>query len=327
MPPVAPADFELNANTDEFVDLLLAQQRQLNLQATTCPDTGARLIDLGNQCAGGLEAGRCLAEICLATLGDVRIVPARAELSSGPAVQVQTDWPLVACLASQYAGWKLAQDKYFAMGSGPFRLAAIKEPLFAKFGWEREQATSVVGILEARGFPPPELIAKIAEDCQVTTPGVTLLAAPTASLAGGVQIVARSVETALHKLLELGFDVSKVISGYGVSPLPPPGKDDLAAIGRTNDAILYGGEVTLYVRCEDDLLAEYGPQTPSQASDDYGQPFQAIFERYQGDFYQIDPHLFSPAVVTFHNLATGRTFQYGKLNPAVLQESFFGGPL
>ena len=88
-------------------------------------------------------------------------------------------------------------------------------------------------------------MAKIAAACQVEPSSVTLLVAPTASLAGGVQVVARSVETAMHKLAELKFDLARIVSAHGSAPLPPVAGDDLAAIGRTNDAILYGARVVL----------------------------------------------------------------------------------
>ncbi len=210
-------------------------------------------------------------------------------------------------MAAQYAGWQITGEKFFAMGSGPMRAAAAKEPLFAKIGCT-EQADDAVGVLETRQFPPDAVCRDIAERCGVSPERLTLLLAPTASLAGSVQVVARSVETALHKLFELGFDLRRIESGFGTAPLPPAAADDLAAIGRTNDAILYGGEVTLFVRGDDASLEAVGPRVPSGASSDHGQPFAAIFERYDRDFYKIDPHLFSPARVTLCGLDSGRTF-------------------
>ncbi|HEY8504295.1 MAG TPA: methenyltetrahydromethanopterin cyclohydrolase, partial [Gemmataceae bacterium] len=139
--------------------------------------------------------------------------------------------------------------------------------------------------------------------------------------AGTVQVVARSLETALHKLHELRFDLTKVISGYGVAPLPPVAADEKRAVGRTNDAILYGGRVTLWVRADDDELAELGPKVPSAASAEHGTPFAEILER-AGDFYQIDPLLFSPAEVTFQNLKTGRCHVFGRVEPEILARSF-----
>jgi methenyltetrahydromethanopterin cyclohydrolase len=149
-----------------------------------------------------------------------------------------------------------------------------------------------------------------------------LLVAPTASLAGGLQIVARSVETALHKLHTLDFDLSRVVSAYGVAPMPPIAKDDLGAIGRTNDAILYGAKVILWVEGDDDSLLEVGPRVPSSASHDHGEPFATIFARYNHDFYAVDPHLFSPAEVVFHNVETGRVHGFGATDEAVLARSF-----
>jgi methenyltetrahydromethanopterin cyclohydrolase len=179
-----------------------------------------------------------------------------------------------------------------------------------------------VGVLETRQFPPDEVCRDLAAQCRVPADRLTLLLAPTASLAGTVQVVARSVETALHKLHALGFDLRRVVGGCGLAPLPPPGRDDMAAIGLTNDAVLYGGQATLWVRGDDASLDEIGPQVPSAASPDFGEPFAEIFERYERDFYKIDPHLFSPAEVTFHNIDTGRTLRCGWLQPEILERSF-----
>jgi methenyltetrahydromethanopterin cyclohydrolase len=137
-----------------------------------------------------------------------------------------------------------------------------------------------------------------------------------------VQVVARSLETALHKLYELKFNLAQVVSGYGTAPLPPVAADEMAAIGRTNDAILYGGQVVLWVNTDDDLLAELGPKVPSSASPDHGAPFATIFGRYDMDFYKIDPMLFSPAVISFHNLRTGRCLTFGRVEADVLRRSF-----
>jgi methenyltetrahydromethanopterin cyclohydrolase len=204
------------------------------------------------------------------------------------------------------------------------RAAAGKEAIYDAIGG-REEPEAVVGVLEARKKPTPAVVARVAAACRVSPPAVTLLVAPTASLAGGVQVVARSVETALHKLHELGFDLARVVSAQGAAPLPPVAKDDLAAIGRTNDAILYGARVVLHVTGDDASLEEVGPKVPSSSSKDHGAPFAEIFARYNHDFYAVDPHLFSPAEVVFQNLATGRARAFGAVAEPVLVRSFFGG--
>jgi methenyltetrahydromethanopterin cyclohydrolase len=239
-----------------------------------------------------------------------------------PHVQVVTDAPVAACMAAQYAGWQIAVGKFFAMGSGPMRAAYGKEPLFDSIPG-REESPVAVGVLETRKLPDDAVISFLAERLKLGPKSITLLAAPASSLAGTIQVVARSLETAIHKLHEIKFDLSQVVSGYGVAPLPPVAADEMQAIGRTNDAILYGGRVVLWVKADDQQLAEVGPKVPSSASPDYGAPFAAIFERYGKDFYKIDPMLFSPAQIVFHNVKSGKAHTFGRLGPDVLQRSFF----
>jgi methenyltetrahydromethanopterin cyclohydrolase len=280
---------------------------------------GARVIDCGGAVTGSLSAGLLMARACLADLADVQLVPD----AFGPAVQVRTDDPVRACLGSQYAGWQVKAENFFAMGSGPMRAAAAREEIFSHIPAKEEPAVAL-GVLETKRHPTEEVVSGIVEKLPTVVEKLTLLVAPAASIAGTLQVVARSVETALHKLHELKFDVNQVVSGYGVAPLPPVAKDELGAIGRTNDAILYGGRVTLWVRADDEHLEAIGPRVPSSGSKDHGAPFAEIYAR-TGDFYRIDPLLFSPAEVTFVNLKTGRAFTFGRCEPGLLRKSFFGG--
>lgn len=291
------------------------ERYRIEVQRLGC---GATIIDCGVKAPGGLAAGLMLARICLADLARVEFSIGSGSLTT---LQVYTDQPLLACMASQYAGWEVKVGKYFAMGSGPMRAAAAREPLFDDVGY-RETAASCVGVLETSQPPDDAVCRDIAEKCRIEPAQLTLLAAPTRSLAGTVQVVARSVETALHKLHELKFDLHRVHSAAGAAPLPPPAKNDLAAIGRTNDAILYGGHATLYVRGDDASLEEIGPQLPSSTSKDHGRPFAEVLAAVNNDFYQIDPLLFSPAAVTLANLDTGHTFVYGQEDWPVLLNSF-----
>lgn len=281
---------------------------------------GARIIDCGGAVTGSLGAGLALARACLADLGEVSYVPCPVPEIGGPAVQVSTDDPVRACLASQYAGWQISVGKYFAMGSGPMRALAAREELFNHIKG-KEESRVAVGVLETKKHPTEEVIAAIVAKLPTFTEQLTLLVAPAASIAGTTQVVARGVETALHKLHELKFDISQVVSGYGVAPLPPVAADELQAIGRTNDAILYGATVTLWVRADDEILASVGPKVPSNSSKDHGSLFADLFARY-GDFYKIDPLLFSPAEVEFRNLKTGTCHRFGKVDSGLVRKSF-----
>jgi methenyltetrahydromethanopterin cyclohydrolase len=310
----------LNARAAALVRAALVDDSPLCV-VTSRTASGATIVDCGVAVEGGIGAGLLMARACLADLATVALEPAPD--GSCPLVQVHTDQPIAACLASQYAGWEIKSAGYFAMGSGPMRAAAGREPLFEEIG-RRETAVDCVGILESSSLPPDGVCREIAIKCGVDPAHLVLLVAPTRSLAGTLHIVARSVETALHKLHELKFDLNRVVSGWGAAPLPPPTHDDLAAIGRTNDAILYGARVILYVRGDDASLSEIGPRIPSSASRDYGRPFVEVLAAYDNDFYKVDPLLFSPAMITLSNEDTGHSQTFGQLDPPMLARSFGG---
>jgi methenyltetrahydromethanopterin cyclohydrolase len=298
---------------------------------------GVRIADCGVRASGSVEAGLVMAQAALAGLGTVRLTAAGPG-AFGPAwpdcpwpvVSVGSDAPVAACLAAQYAGWKVHAGDYFAMASGPIRAAIGREDLFAVIGL-RERSAVAVGILEAARLPPEDVCRQLAADAGVPPAAVILLVARTASPAGTLQVVARSLETAIHKLHDLRFDLGRIRRGRGLAPLPPvpftpsaagPKPDDLAAIGRTNDAILYGGHVTLEVEGpEADLLA-IGPRMVSAASPAFGEPFLRLFERAGSDFYAIDPAVFAPAVVDLVSTATGRTHRFGRIVPEIVARSF-----
>jgi methenyltetrahydromethanopterin cyclohydrolase len=311
----------LNARAQRVVERMLDRADELNIQAHPI-EKGGLFVDCGLSARGGLLAGVELARLCMSDLAEVRLIPGDVCSTPTPYVHVVTDHPVAACLASQYAGWAIQEGKFFAMGSGPMRAASGKEAIYDTIGM-REDSARVVGVLETRKPPGAEVVAKVAAACRVEPGSVTLVAAPTSSLAGGVQIVARSVETALHKLAELHFDLSRIVSATGAAPLPPVAKNDLKAIGRTNDAILYGARVVLFVTGDDASIEAIGPSVPSASSKDHGEPFAAIFARYNNDFYAVDPHLFSPAEIVFNNLDTGRTMRFGATADDVLGRSFF----
>lgn len=299
---------QLNHRAAALCDELMRLAEPLRLSVHRCA-SGATIVDCGVHAPGGLEAGVQMARVCLAGLGSVDLVPdVRLPL---PCVVVRTDHPAAACLGSQYAGWAIRMGDYFAMASGPMRAAAAKEPLFQKLDLA-ERPPRAVGVLETPRLPPPEVCQQVAAQCGVPSEGLILLAARTSSLAGMVQVVARSVESALHKLFELGFELKRVEAGFGSAPLPPAATSDQEAMGRVNDAVLYGSEVLLWVRADDAALAQLGPRLPSQASGDYGTPFLELLKRCGGDFYALDPLLFGPAAVTLCNLDSGHVFRFGQ---------------
>jgi len=312
----------VNQRAAELADRLAADADALRVAVTTLPG-GTRVIDCGSAVPGGLEAGRRFAEITMGGLGSVAFAPVVIDGRWLPGLTVVTDHPALACLGAQYAGWQIKRDGYFAMASGPGRALIRAEELYDDLDVD-EQSSAAVLALETRDEPPDDLAASVAERAVVAPGDLTLLFAPTASLAGGVQVAARVVETALHKLHEIDFDVRRIVSGFGTCPLPPVSKGDPEAIGRTNDAVLYGGQVELTVDAPDDELEAIVERVPSSASEDHGEPFGTVLEKADWDFYKIDPLLFSPAEVRLVSVESGRSFSAGGVALDVLERSFRG---
>jgi methenyltetrahydromethanopterin cyclohydrolase len=286
-------------------------------------ERGATLIDAGIDAPGSIEAGLRIAEICMGGLGEVRLLA--GERAGWPSwLQVRSSQPVLACLASQYAGWSLAAGKeetggkkFFALGSGPARALAGKEELFTELGY-RDRSEQGVLVMEVDRMPPGVIVDKLLRDCALGPQSLSLILTPTTSLAGTTQVVARVLEVALHRAHELGFALEHIVEGSATAPLPAPGADGVQAMGRTNDAILYGGQVHLSVRGEADAARELAMRLPSSNSRDHGRSFADLFEAAGHDFYQLDGALFAPAEVWVSHLGSGRTWHAGQLDMKLL---------
>jgi methenyltetrahydromethanopterin cyclohydrolase len=75
------------------------------------------------------------------------------------------------------------------------------------------------------------------------------------------------------------------------------------------------------VNCATNDARALAEKLPSRASPDYGRPFAEIFKRVNGDFYAIDPMLFSPAKITVTTLETGESFHSGEIDLGLLDAS------
>lgn len=308
----------LNQNSVERFDQLFNQPQLYGLESQTV--LGASILDFGIAARGGLRAGVELAKLTGGMLTDVKIVSA-SSLEQLSAVQCQTDFPLQSCIGSQYAGWPISVEKFFGMGSGPARMIRGREPVLGEYELVESNSATVL-CLESRTVPDSAVVEHVAAELKMDPSQVKIAIAPTGSIAGTLQVVARCLETSLHKLHEIGFDLSKVRSGLASAPIPPVATDDLKGIGVTNDAILFGGIVDLWVDCPEEIILELGEKTPSSSSKDFGTPFYDLFKANQFDFYKIDPLLFSPAKVTFHNLQTGKSTAFGKTDVDLINQSF-----
>ncbi len=284
-------------------------------------DNGCTIVDAGIQHAGSLEAGRLIAEICMGGLGHVSLQTSTTFPHWPWMLTARSNNPVLSCLGSQYAGWSLAHEKFFSLGSGPGRALAGREELFEELGYQ-DQSDAACLVLESDKVPPPEIIEKVSRDTGVKPENLTFILTPTRSLAGTVQIVSRALEVAMHKIHTLHFPLGHVVDGLASAPLPPPSPDFLTGMGRTNDAILFGGHAHIFVKGTDAAAIKLAKELPSSASRDYGRPFAEVLKGADMDFYKIDPMLFSPAAVTVTALESGKNFTGGKLDAALLDQSF-----
>ena len=314
----------VNAGAQVLIEALKGRAAELKV-AVARGARGETLIDAGSRVLGSIAAGIALTEICMGGLGKVRLTVSAATPRWPWTLAIHSANPVTACLASQYAGWKLAhgegKNAFFALGSGPARALARIEPLFETLTY-RDAAETAVLVMESALPPPPEVVDKVAQACKLPPDRLTFLYAPTQSLAGATQIVGRALEVALHKAHELKFPLERIVEGMAAAPLAPPHPDMITAMGRTNDAIIYAGRVHLMVTGTSAEARALAEQLPSERSRDYGRPFAETFKHFKGDFYAIDPLLFSPAEVTITALDSGQSFRAGRVNLDLLDASF-----
>lgn len=312
----------VNARAGRIVDQIVADADALRVSVTT-GSLGERLIDMGGSALGSLEAGRRLGEVCMGGLGTVSFTHSSGNANWPLGVVVSSTNPVISCLGSQYAGWTITDDAsgFFALGSGPARALSRVEELYKELGYVDHCSQGAL-VIEGDAPPPAAVIEKIASACGIKPSGLTILFAPTWSLAGTVQIAARVLEVAIHKAHTVHFDLNNILDGTATTPIAPPFPDFVKAMGRTNDAIIFGGTVHLFVKGSDAEAQKLAEGLPSSSSSAYGKPFADIFAEVQGDFYKIDAMLFSPAKVIVSNVETGKSFHAGKLDPAVIDASF-----
>ncbi len=321
----------VNKLTQPLVQELIENAAKLRVGVEVL-ENGCTVIDAGIKHTGGLEAGRIIAEICLGGMGTVSISHSSYTTNWPLSVNVHTGNPVLGCLGSQYAGWSLSHEKYYALGSGPARAMATKqkegqtipvEELYQELAYH-DEADAATLVIENDAIPPLAIIEKVASSCGISPAKLTIIVTPTSSLAGGVQVVARVLEVAMHKAHALHFPLENIIDGSGSAPICPPHPNFVKAMGRTNDAILFAGQVHLFVKGSDEAAEKLAKELPSSTSKDYGKPFAKIFKACDYDFFKIDAMLFSPASVIVTAVESGKSFRAGQLDNALLDLSFGG---
>ena len=313
-------NFSVNKYSNLLVKNLIEHKEKFNLEVFKGP-LNCNIIDAGINITGSIEAGLRISEICLGGLGEVSLLPSQKINITSYSISVHSSKPVLACLGSQYAGWSLSHENFFSLGSGPVRSIVQKEEIFKEIDYKDESAKTSV-VLEVDKFPPEEVVKKVSTDSNIQPENLNFIITPTTSICGNIQVVARVLEVAIHKIHELKFPLERVIHGIGYAPLPPIAKDFITGMGRTNDAIIYGGVVQLIIDGPEEDLIDLSKTLPSSSSSDYGKPFKEIFKKYNHDFYKIDGSLFSPALIIINSKISGKTYMGGEINEKLITKSF-----
>lgn len=286
-------------------------------------ELGPTIFDLGIKSKGGYLAGEYTTQVCLGGLAEVSLdMKTYDQNLTLPTVTVITDFPAIATMGSQFAGWSINKDNYKAMASGPARIFAKKpKHIYEKLPIKDDHDETVV-VLETNRYPPESIMKYIAEKCKIELDCLCIIITPTTSQAGVTQIAGRSVETAIHKLMDLGMDVTTIKSAIGTCPIAPLSTNDDLMMGRTNDMLIYGSEIYLQVNYKNEKeLLELTTKAISEKSKSYGSLFYDIVKEAQGDFYKIDPALFAPAKLIVNNIYTGNIISFGEINLKLLLKS------
>ncbi|GAA0227944.1 methenyltetrahydromethanopterin cyclohydrolase [Haladaptatus pallidirubidus] len=305
----------LNRMALELVDEAIDFAGELNVAAYEL-DNEATVLDFGIEADGGTEAGLLLAELQTAGLATVQTQMDDVAGAPFPSVELSTDQPALALLCSQKAGWELTVEEFDGLGSGPARALVAEEDEYRRVGYADSFEFAVLAV-ESDELPDEKVAEHVADLAGVEPNAVFLPTFATGSIAGSVSVASRAAELAVFRLSELGYDPLDILSARGSAPVAPVSYDEATAIGRTNDALAYGGRVHLTVREEFERFDEL----PSTASDEYGTTFQTFFDDADWDFGAVPESVFAPAQVTV-DVVNGPTHVFGETNHDLLADSF-----
>jgi len=316
----------LSVNKEAFllVKELIINSEKLKVDVSYL-DNEATVIDLGQRVAGSWEAGRILTEILLGGLGEVSFETFPAKIANNylPAVNVRTSHPLISLAGCQISGWELSPGNFAPILAGPGRTLGRKADdwLEPYTDYEDDFDKAIITIES----PDPVTVKQsnqLAEACNVEPNMLYILIAPPASLATYIQVSGRILEQTIHRLKEENFELDNITQAQGFCVIPPLIDDNLIAMGRMNDALIYGGHAQFTVKTEDKEVESVIKKITADNSKVYGRPFKEIFKEADLDFYNVPKELFSPASVTFVNQKSGNIFKAGGFNIEVLEKSF-----
>ncbi|HHU31283.1 MAG: methenyltetrahydromethanopterin cyclohydrolase [Zhaonellaceae bacterium] len=312
----------VNKRAMEIVQKIIAQADVLGVEVHRM-DSGATVIDMGVKCPGGWRAASLFCEATLGGLGQVNYSIFDLDGIELPQVEIYVENPAIALLGSQISGWPLNEfknaDGVVPLISGPVR-AVVAKDMFAEPVPYRDSAEEVVVGLQDNRLPDERIIQSIADKTKLPPDKIYILVAATSSLVGSINVVSRTLETAIWRIHALGLDVNQIVAAWGKAPVPPISSDEFTAMVRTNTYTYYGGTVGFILNAEDsdikEMLKKY-PLAP-YTCDYYGVPFRKLLEEAGGDIFNLDGFVHNVTKAVINNVKSGNIFVAGAVDKKML---------
>lgn len=314
--------YSINQEAMKILRDVLQHPHPFGVAVETLP-SGTTIVDMGVHTPGSWEAGLLFVRINMGGLAHVSLSPLVIGTLELTGVSLYCHEVLIATLASQLAGWALTSREERVIGTGPARaLAALEEDPYMKMTEYRDESREAILCLQMTHLPDDDLALEVSLACGVQPEDLYLLVAPSASLVGSIQVGARSVEQTVHRLYKAGFDLERIVCAHGTAPVAPLILQEVEAMGRINDALIYGSSVEFWVKGEDRGLAMICEEVLISSSSYCGETFLSLFERASRDFFKMDPLIHGIAKLTIRNVESGLVITRGRLYPEVLERSF-----
>ena len=314
----------LNQAAMEIISPILDDPERYGARLTRSAG-GATIVDLGVAASGSWLGAKLWVEAAHGGMAEFTYGRMRVKDMELPTAEVIIDNPMLSVIACESGAWKLGEGQFVPIGSGPAR-AKARADRFAKRVEYSDPSPDVVLQLQMKQLPTDETLQFVADACGISQSHLVAMVAPSASLVGGVQVTSRSFEQAMISLgRNTNFDLSTIVYGYGSAPIPPVVDDEVLAMGRINDALVYGSSTGLWLRHPDDDEVRRTAESmafSARAGDDYGQSYADIYDTYGRSLFNIPARLDSPAHVTLTNILTGSVFSAGKIDEDRLYRTF-----
>ncbi len=286
---------------------------------------GATVIDCGINKDGGWEVAKLFTKILFGGTNEIEygVFSDKINDINYRSVIVSSDFPVLQQAGCNISGWELKKGHFAPILAGPGRTVARKpNDWFAKYSDYEDSHCEAVITVESSSIISSQEVKDLIQATGVLAKDLYILVAPSGSTVCSVQVAARILEQSLHRLCDEGFNLGAIIEAHGYAVVPPVVKDDLLAMGRLNDVLIYGGQATYTVDCEDSEIEKVISIVPSFNSTEYGRIFKDIYEENGCNFFNIDMRTYSPAKLVMINQRTGNVFSSGEINIELLAKSF-----